>query len=79
MSSFLPVAEQQQKEIEAIRNQICGNEPINWPSVDNQLLNECHTPYLDTMAFPTLFPGGKGDPTNPSILRVFLLMDKLNI
>lgn len=79
MSSFLPVAEQQQKEIQAIRNQICGNEPINWPSVDNQPLNEYQTPFLATMAFLTLFPDGKGDPTNPSILRDIPLNEKLNI
>ena len=77
MSSFLPVTEQQQKEIQAIRNQICGNEPINWPSVDNQPLNEYQTPFLATMAFPTLFPDGKGDPTNPSILRDIPLNEKI--
>lgn len=77
MSSFLPVAEQQQKEIQAIRNQICGNEPINWPSVDNQPLNEYQTPFLATMAFLTLFPDGKGDPTNPSILRDIPLNEKI--
>ena len=35
----------------------------------NSPLNEYVTPYLATMAFPTLFPDGKGDPTNPAILE----------
>ena len=32
-------------------------------------MNEYLTPFLATMAFPTLFPDGKGDPTNPSVNR----------
>ena len=28
MSSFLPVGEQQQQEVEAVRNQLSGNEPM---------------------------------------------------
>ena len=40
MSSFLLVGEQQQQEIEAVRNQLSGNEPMQWPSVENQPLNE---------------------------------------
>ena len=38
MSSFLPVGEQQQQqEVEAVRNQLCENEPIEWPSVKMKL------------------------------------------
>ena len=56
-SSFLPVGEQQQQqELNAIRNQISASEPLNWPTVDNQPVNEYETSYLATMAFPTLFP-----------------------
>jgi hypothetical protein len=33
MSSFLPVDEQQQREIEAVRNQLSENEPMPWPSL----------------------------------------------
>ena len=32
-------------------------------------LNEYTTPFLATLAFPTLFPDGKGDPTNPRLQR----------
>ena len=69
MSSFLPVGEQQQQEIEAVRNQLSENEPIEWPSVHNEPLNEYQVSHLATMAFPTLFPDGKGDPTNERLLR----------
>ncbi|CAB4014021.1 Hypothetical predicted protein [Paramuricea clavata] len=69
MSNFLPVGEQQQQEIEAVRNQLSENKPIPWPSVDNEPLNEYQISHLATMAFPTLFPDGKGDPTNQGLLR----------
>lgn len=42
---------------------------MNWPSIQNKPFNEYTTPYLPRMAFPTLFPDGKGDPTNPSLNR----------
>ena len=32
MSSFLPVGEQQQQEIDAVRNQLSEDEPMQWPS-----------------------------------------------
>ena len=69
ISSFLPVGDQHQQEIEAVRNQLSGNEPLSWPSVDNVPLNEYQVSHLATMAFPTLFPDGKGDPTNPGLVR----------
>ncbi len=34
MSSFLPVGEQQQQEMEAVRNQLSENEPMQWPLVE---------------------------------------------
>ena len=36
------------------------NNPINWPSRSNRL-NDYSQPFLQCMAFPTLFPYGKGD------------------
>ena len=41
MSSFLPVGEQQQQqqEIQAVRNQPSENEPMQWPTVENEPLN----------------------------------------
>ena len=52
MSSFLPVGEQQQQEIEAVRNQLSENEPMEWPTVENEPLNEYQVSHLATMAFP---------------------------
>ena len=69
MSSFLPVGEQQQQEIEAVRNQLSVSEPMAWPSIENEPLNEYQVSHLATMAFPTLFPDGKGDPSNEGLLR----------
>ena len=42
MSSFLPVVEEQQ-EIDAIRNQISGNEPMTWPTIGSHPLSEYET------------------------------------
>ena len=69
MGSFLPVGEQQQQEIEAVRSQLSKNEPMSWPSSENEPLSEYQVSYLATMAFPTLFPDGKGDPTNQGLVR----------
>ncbi len=77
MSSFLPVGEQQQQEIEAVKNQLSQNEPMQWPSVENEPLNEYQVSHLATMAFPTLFPDGKGDPTNQGLLRDVPLQERV--
>ncbi len=78
MSSFLPVGEQQQQqEIEAVRNQLSESEPMPWPSNDNEPLNEYPVSHLATMAFPTLFPDGKGDPTNQKLLRDVPLQERI--
>ena len=69
MSSFLPVGEQQQQELKAVKNQLSEKEPMALPSVNNEPLNEYQVSHLATMAFPTLFPDGKGDPTNQGLLR----------
>lgn len=37
--------------------------------ISDQPVNEFKTQYLATMVFPTLFPDGKGDPTNNVIVR----------
>ena len=48
-----------------------------WPTVVDQPLNEYQTPFLATMAFPTLFPDGKGDPTNQALTRDVTLLDRI--
>ncbi len=77
MSSFLPVGEQQQQELDAVRDQLSANEPMAWPSVDNQPLIEYQTPYLATMAFPVLFPDGRGDPTNQALIRNVTFVERI--
>ena len=69
MSSFMPVNEQQQQELEAIKDKLCPKELVNWPTLNNQPINEYQKPFLVTLAFPTLFPDDKGDPTDPSLLN----------
>ena len=76
-SSFLPVGQQQEQELDAVKNQLNGEEPMNWPSVDNQPLNEFEIPYLASMSFPTLFPDGKGDPTNQALARDVPLSERI--
>lgn len=48
---------------------LSSNNCLTKPTVDNEPINEYLTPFLATLAFPTLFPDGKGDPTNPSLRR----------
>lgn len=67
-SSFFPFKNNEKPETETIQDQI-GLKTVSWPTVSNEPLNEYTTPYLATMAFPTLFPDGKGDPTTPSVNR----------
>ena len=68
-SSLLPVGEQHKQELDAIKDQLSGKQPVPWPTLQDEPLNEYQTPYLATMAFPALFPDGKGDPTNQALRR----------
>ena len=67
-NSFLPFSTNDHLENEAIKSNV-NNSKINWPSIDDQPLNEYTTPFLATLAFPTLFPDENGDPTNPCLQR----------
>ena len=77
MSSFLPPGKQEQQEFEAIRNQLSQGSNLDWPTVESEPLNEYQTPFLATMAFPTLFPDSKGDPTNPALQRHVTFHEKI--
>ena len=59
------------QKVHAIEEQLSNgtSNSIKWPSTEGNPLNEYKTPYLATMAFPTLFPDSKGDPTNLSLCR----------
>ena len=37
--------------------------PLDWPTTEGNVVNEFRTDGIATMAFPTLFPFGKGDPS----------------
>lgn len=50
---------------------------MSWPTVDSEPMNEYTTPFLATMALPTLFPDAKGDPTNPSLYQDIQLGEKI--
>ena len=67
-SSFLPSAQNDQLEVNASTSKLSAGK-LDFPSVENEPLNEYTTPFLATMAFPTLFPDAKGDPTNPCLNR----------
>ena len=67
--SFLPLPQRQQTEQDAIRALINGVDPLDWPANDGDPINEFRTEGLASMAFPTLFPYGKGDPTKRTRLR----------
>ena len=62
-SSFLPIPLQTTTEDVGIRSIINQSDPFTWPSIDNHPINEFKTSGLATLAFPTLFPYGTGDPT----------------
>ena len=61
--SFLPMPERTTTEEIAIRAAVEGRDPLEWPTISDQPINEYQTPGLATQAFPTLFPHGTGDPT----------------
>ena len=67
-SSFLPHNEKEKLEKDAILSEI-GTGKINWPTIEDKPLNEYTISGLATLAFPALFPDGKGDPTNPCLHR----------
>ena len=69
MSSFMPVPPNKQQEMEAIQHQFSVYPNMTWPSRDSEPLSEFKTPFLATLAFPSLFPSSAGDPTNPSLMR----------
>lgn len=67
MGSFVPTNIDTKKEQEIIREEFLKTPQIhNW-TIENEPLNEFSCQYLASMAFPTLFPDGKGDPTNTAV------------
>ncbi|CAB3998541.1 Hypothetical predicted protein [Paramuricea clavata] len=59
------MCQRQRTEGAAIQDAVNEVDLLDWPSTEGNLVNEFKTDGLATMAFPTLFPYGKGgDPTN---------------
>ena len=75
-SSFLPVNINDQLKIDAIKKTL-HSAKISWPTIENEPLNEYSTPFLATMAYPSLFPDSKGDPTNPGLLHEIPFLNKV--
>ena len=73
--TFLPLPFHKQKDQEAVRSAIDGQDSLAWPSLSGDCINEFKTPGLATMAFPALFSYGSGDPTNPGRKRAVSLAD----
>ena len=68
-NSFLPIPDFQLKEAQAIQQHLCQQpDHIRRPTVGHEPINEYITPFLATLAFPTMFPDACGDPTNPALL-----------
>lgn len=65
-SSFFPTNSRQPLEWDRIQNTL---NDTNYIDIGTNPFNEFSTPCLATLAFPTLFPDGKGDPTNHALLR----------
>ncbi|XP_028418913.1 uncharacterized protein LOC114544479 [Dendronephthya gigantea] len=63
-TSFIPMRRRQRKDGAAIQDAVNEVDPLDWPSTEGNAFNEFKTDGLASMAFPTLFPHGKGDPTN---------------
>ena len=55
--SLLPIPQQQRQ---AIRAAVNAENPLDWPTISGEPINEFQTEGLCTIAFPTLFPHGKG-------------------
>jgi len=66
MSTFLPVNLNSRKQKDVLLE---AATTVDLEFVGESPLNEFSTEFLATMAFPTLFPDGKGDPTNSAIVR----------
>ena len=62
------VKSKQQKEI--IKGEILQHNKIRWPERGQIPVSEFKVEFLATIAFPTLFPDSKGDPTNSGTKNV---------
>ena len=66
LSSFVPM-QNNSKTQKQILEEFPSSTELD--IIGDDAINEYNTPFLATMAFPTLFPDSKGDPTNNALLR----------
>ena len=75
-SGFLTQNENGQLENDAIQNKTAP-EKLNWPTIEENPLNEYTTLFLATLSFPTLFPLSCLEPCNsvncPSLYYIILV------
>lgn len=64
--SYLPVPHVQAGKEDLIRSAINGENALDWPYMGETSMNEFRTPSLAGMSFPSLFPTGRGYPTDPT-------------
>ena len=67
MGSFILANIETKKEKEIIEDEFVKQPTHNW-TIGSEPLSEFDVQFLASMAFPTLFPDGKGDPTNNAIV-----------
>ena len=70
-----PVVLKPQKQL--ITEDLLQQHKFSWPDRNTNPLNEFKIELLATVAFPTLFPDSKGDPTNTAIMRQATLGKKI--
>ena len=68
MQSFIPGKVNSSKESDVINEEVLKSKIHDW-NVGSTPFNEFCTENLASLAFPTLFPDGKGDPTNSSSIN----------
>ena len=68
MGSFIPSKINSKCQNKIISDEVLGNSHAEWV-IGDQPYNEFTTDSLASLAFPTLFPDGKADPTNAATIR----------
>lgn len=67
MGSFIPSNTDTKKEKNIIQGTFLNESQVHHWNIGSDPINEFDVQYLASMAFPTLFPDGKGDPTNKAV------------
>jgi len=68
LTSFLPQRYRSKKEKDILVEEFLQNKNYEL-NLSSEPFNEFSTEYLASLAFPTLFPNTKGDPTNNATIR----------